>query len=962
MNETLISRAVRRLFAGGGVIGLTLLALPGQVLGQEAAPRPAPQEAQPVQRVQVTGSLIRRSQAETSQEVLTVNRADIEKSGKATVAELLQTLAVDNQGSVPTSFGNGFAPGASGISLRGLGVASTLVLINGRRTAPYGLSDDGQKQFTDLNIIPTDAVDRVEILLEGASSIYGSDAIAGVVNVILRQGYNGQTIRASEGITDYWDGNQATAAWTFGHGDLDSDKYNFVLSAEYKKTDNANCRDRRDRSQVCRLDLRHWGFSAQESLAGTGAIISNNTAGSAINGNVRNPATLDYANRGSVDPATGFTRFFPGANCLNFTRHPQGDPGGGCLIDAPLEYNQVQPKTESISLYGRGAWQFHPQHQAFTELLYYTNATDTVTTPSIISANEGSPAGAVSNASVALGAAHPDNPYFGTPARLRYLAADVGPRKNHIDSNFVRWMGGLKGTLFGWDYDSTLLWSHNNVWNHYRGYLERNATFALLDPSAVNVAAATAANPAYAALPPGSLWRIGENAGLNSPAVYAALSPTISSRSTTELALIDFKATRDFAGLLPWGALGLAVGGEFRHEFSELDPVTGTSTGNIIGLGFSAYKGSHNVSALYTEALAPLPYKVELTGAIRWDRYTDVGSAWTPKGGLKWTPIRELAVRGTYARGFRAPSPAENGVGGLAAFATADDPVRCALGVAVACNPAPIALVTRSNPNLSPEHASSWDVGVIWDPIPRASVSVDVWRIKRRDEINQQQVSQAIATGNVVRDPSTALPGVPGDPGAIAVVNSQFVNSSQSVVKGIDLDARYSYVLPKGYGTVSADGKLTHMFRWARTEKDGTTIDFAGTHGNCDVTNCAGTPRNKANMHLNYERDKWRTTVTVNYRSSFKNVLFQGDPGGCATTFADGTPAPRDCEIASFITFDLAVRWKPLPKWEVFGYVENLTSKVAPLDPLTYGAQSYNPNDFSGARGRMYTLGARYTF
>jgi iron complex outermembrane receptor protein len=163
MNETLISRAVRRLFAGGGVVGLALLALPGQVLAQDTAaapaPQAAPQQAQPVQRIEVTGSLIRRSQAETSQEVLTVNRADIEKSGKATVAELLQSLAVDNQGSVPVTFGNGFAPGASGISLRGLGVASTLVLVNGRRVAPYGLSDDGQKQFTDLNIIPADAVD-----------------------------------------------------------------------------------------------------------------------------------------------------------------------------------------------------------------------------------------------------------------------------------------------------------------------------------------------------------------------------------------------------------------------------------------------------------------------------------------------------------------------------------------------------------------------------------------------------------------------------------------------------------------------------------------------------------------------------------------------------------------------------------------------------------------------------------
>ena len=985
MNETLISRAVRRLFAGGSVIGLTLLTLPGQALAQQAAPQPAsaqaqpavaaqeaapaptaapspaPEQAQPVQRITVTGSLIRRTEAETTNEVLTVNRADIEKSGKQTVADLLQTLAVNSQGAVPNNFGNGFAAGASGISLRGLGVASTLVLVNGRRVAPYGLSDDGQKQFTDLNIIPADAVDRIEVLLEGASSLYGSDAIAGVVNVILRNSYQGQTIRASDGITDYWDGETTTAAWTIGFGDLDTQKWNGLFSAEYKKVDNIQCKDRKDRDWTCRLDLRRWGFSAQESLGGSGAITGNNAAGSAINGNVRNPDTLDYFNRGNLDPASGFTRFFPGANCANFTNHPQGDPGGGCLIDAPFQYAQIQPVQESLALYGRGTWQFHPDHQAFTELLYYNSSTDTSTTPSTVSASVGSPVGAVSNSGVALGATHPDNPYFGTAARLRYLAGDVGPRVTHIDSNFIRVMAGLKGTLYGWDYDSAILFSHNNVWTHWNGYLQRNVAFALLNPTPANVAAALT-DPNSAALPPGTFWRIGENAGLNSRAVYAALSPTLKSTSSTEMDLIDFKATRDFKGLLPWGALGLAVGGEFRHEMSELNPVTGTDTGNIIGLGFSAYSGSHNVSALYTEALAPLPYKLELTGALRWDRYTDVGSAWTPKAAIKWTPTKEIAVRGTYARGFRAPSPAENGQGGIAAFATATDPVRCALGVDVACNPAPIALITRGNPNLQPEHSSSWDIGVIWDPLPRTSLSVDLWRLKRRAEINQTVVADAIANGSVVRDPSTAVPGIPGDPGAISVVEGSYINSSQSVIKGIDFDGRWGMPLPRNYGNISVDGKWTHLYRWARTEPGGDTIDFAGTHGNCDVTNCAGTPRNKANFHINWEKDPWRVTMTINYRGKFKNVLFQGDPGGCASTFANGDNAPNDCEIDSFTTFDLTARWKPSAKWEVFGSIQNLFDKLPPLDPLTYGAQSYNPQDFEGARGRMYTLGARYTF
>jgi len=541
MTETPICRTIRRLFAGGGAIGLALLALPAPA--QEAAPKPVP-------RVEITGSNIRRSEAETASSVITVNRADIERSGKATVAELLQTLAVDNQGSVPTTFGNGFAAGASGISLRGLGAASTLVLLNGRRMAPYGLADDGQKQFTDLNVIPTDAVERIEVLKDGASAIYGSDAIAGVVNIILRRDFQGNTVRYSRGFSEEWDGKRTNIAFTKGIGSLDADRYNFLFSLEYKKFDEIWYRDRSDRDWIGRNDLRNWGYSADQALGGTGAILAGTgTAGSAINGNVRNPADpTNYYNRGNL-LAPGFTRTFPGAACSNFTSHPQGDPGGGCLIDGSLQYNQIEPKQENLSFFARGTWQFNPTTQLYSEFNWYTSQTDSSTTPSTVSASVGYPGGPVNNAVVQLGPDHPDNPYFGTAARIRYLAADVGPRVSNIDSNFVRWVGGAKGTNYDWDWDSALLYSHNHVNNFQTGYLQRDVAFALLDPSPANVAAAAAHSPAYAGLAPGTYWRIGENAGLNAPSLYAALSPGIVNTANTKVAQIDFKATREFGGM-----------------------------------------------------------------------------------------------------------------------------------------------------------------------------------------------------------------------------------------------------------------------------------------------------------------------------------------------------------------------------------------------------------------------------
>lgn len=957
MIETLLSRSVRRLFAGGGALGPILLA---PLL---AAPQASAQEAaeRPIQRVVVTGSNIRRAEAETASSVLTVNRADIERSGKSTVTELLQTLAVDNQGSVPTSFGNGFAAGAAGISLRGLGTASTLVLLNGRRMAPYGLADDGQKVFTDLNVIPTDAVDRIEILKDGASAIYGSDAIAGVVNIILRRDFRGTTVRGSLGITEEWDGEEQNFAITHGIGDFDANGYNALFNFEFKRKNDVWLRDRADRDWIGRIDLRRWGYSAQQALGGTGAITGPNAAGSAINGNVRNPATNNYYNRGSLDPASGFTRFFPGAACANFTSHPQGDPGGGCLIDSPLVYNQIQPQQENYSLFGRGTWRLTPAMEAYTEWNLYSSKTSTSTTPSTVSANVGFPGGPVSNAGVQLGPNHPDNPYFGTAARLRYLAGDVGPRQATIDGFFVRGLAGVKGTLAGWEYDSSLLFSRSTVKNERSGFLQRDVAFALLDPSAANVAAALATSPAYAALPVGTFWRIAENAGLNSPGVYAALSPKIASDAATKIIQGDVKATREF-GKLAGGAIGVAAGAEWRREETELNPTTGTERGNVIGLGYSAYRGARNVFGLYGEALAPVLPGLEITGALRWDHYTDVGNSWTPKVGVKWTPTRQLALRSTFARGFRAPSAAENGVGGLAAFSTAADPLRCALGVQAACNPAQVALITSPNPNLDPERSRSINFGVIWDPLPRTSISLDFWQIKRKNEINQQLIDVAIEQGSVARDPSTAEPGIAGDPGAITAVLASYVNSAQTKVRGIDVDARHTVRLPGGWGNILLDGKWTFIDKWLRTERDGSSRDFAGTHGNCDVSNCVGTPDHRINLRAAWDYNDWRVALNANYRGPIDNVLFKGDPAGCASHFANGQDAPSDCELASFTTFDLIVRWKPRPGWEVFGTIENLFDKVAPLDPLTYGAQSYNPLDFYGALGRNFKVGARYTF
>ena len=211
------------------------------------------------EEVIVTGSRIRRVDTETPSPVQMVDRADIERTGRQNISEVLRGLiSADNQGSIPTAFSAGFASGSSAVSLRGLGVNSTLVLLNGRRMATYGLADDGSRTFVDLNVIPLEAVERVEVLKDGGSALYGSDAVAGVVNIITRERYEGFSVGGSYGATEFNDGD---AHRIHGSAGFSGDNYNVFVVAEQSSDDAIS---QANRSVALRRPL---GVARQEARA-----------------------------------------------------------------------------------------------------------------------------------------------------------------------------------------------------------------------------------------------------------------------------------------------------------------------------------------------------------------------------------------------------------------------------------------------------------------------------------------------------------------------------------------------------------------------------------------------------------------------------------------------------------------------------------------------------------------------
>jgi iron complex outermembrane receptor protein len=891
----------------------------------------------PMQRVEVTGSSIKRATAETASPVQVVTREDLAKSGKGTVAEYLQTLTADGAGSLPTGFGNGFAAGSTAISLRGLGATSTLVLLNGRRMAPFARADDGQKSFTDLSTVPMEAVERIEILKDGASSTYGADAIAGVVNIILRKDFTGLATKAELGQSRYRDAETAKGTLTWGKGDLDTDGFNVMTNVEVYSNNEMKNKDRADRNWIGHGDIRPWGYAANTQFAG--GYITPGASSPTPTGALRDPKTGNYVS-------------LPG--CSQFSVTTAQDPAGGCLWYQD-QFRSMQPQIDGFNLYARGTKNLDGGLQVYAEAGYSSRDTSfTLVPPSTSSTvafppNATNPTGVINYGNaILMSAAHPQNPY-GADVRLRYSMFDVGPSTRSVDNSFSRFVIGIKGQQFGWDFDTAYLHSKSKLDLEYSNMINMKVLQAALG------------NPASPYFP----YYIGTQAGKNPASLYAAMVTNATSHSTTQLDIIDFKASRELLQL-PGGAMGLAFGAEHRREKLDNPSLSGTVDGSI-NSSYVAAKGDQNVSAVFVEVAAPVIPTVELTGAVRYDKYKNFSST-TPKIGAKWTPLKTFAVRGTYSEGFRAPGPAEAGVESQSTGnSSVRDPVRCpggvpAAGGATAADCAiSIGAVKVGNPNLSPETSKGYTLGMVWDPLANTSLSVDAFKIRRENEINPLSYVEAAALPTAIRnDNNLVVNGVAiPNTGTLLLSKAPYQNSSFTEIKGVDLDIKQRLKLGD-YGRAVVGLTWTHIASWVRAEKNGTRFQYAGTHGNCDTSNCAGTPKDKLSASASWDLNtQFNVTATANYRADMQNVYFAGDK--CASTFANGSSAPGDCRLASFTTIDLSARYNVTRQLQIYGSIQNLFDKIAPLDPLTYGGMSFNPMDASGATGRFFKVGLRWT-
>ena len=909
--------------------GLLLAPLASNALAQSAqSPDNSDQQgAKQLQTITVTGSAVPRIDVETPSPVTVLTAQQIERSGLTTLSDVVRSISADNSGSIPNAFAAGFAAGSSGVALRGLTVNSTLVLIDGHRAASYAISDDGQRSFVDLNTIPLAAVDHIEVLKDGASSLYGADAIAGVVNVILKPTFKGAEGTFDVGTSQHGGGLTRKATLLFGGGDLEKDGHNAYVSIQYQKDNPIFLRDRGvpfNTSNTSRI-------GGQNNNIGDPSTSTGSTVGSVAPGVLTQPGNLLSGQATGpyqpLGPCSGGS--MPGTNA-------NGD--SFCSQDPANLYGQATYAMEQGGIYGRFTVKLNDTTRAYLSASYFESKTD-APGGGFRQIQSSTP---VNTDAIALPPGNPSNPFGNQYALINYAFGDI-PTGNNYDNHNARLVGNVNGSLGDWGYDVTTTINHTWVDTDQFGFINYQGLINAITNGTYNFA----------------------NPSANSQAVRNSIAPGYQKTSTSDLDSLDITVNRSF-GTLDGGPIGFAAGLQARHE-AQNDPTLNPDF-EFLGLGNAMTKGSRNVTGAFAEFDVPLFQSLEVDVSGRYDHYTDIGNGFTPKVGLKFKPVDWFALRGTYSKGLRAPSFAENGSSSSSGFTTINGQSSFpqaflnAHGNDNYSNLAySLATTTMANPNIRPEKATNYTLGIVLQPTSWLNASIDYYNIEKKNVITAADTGSALAAyfaGAPLPEGVTVIPDVvdPAHPDALArpaEVVGEYINANSLKTTGIDVDIQAHFDFNDKWHYIS-EFSGTQIFDWALTLPDGTRQQFVGTHGPYALSSGAGTPRTRMSFANTVIWDKLTGTLTMYYTSGLNN--YAQDQSG----FAPLSTIPLDGRIGSFTYFDLTGSYEINDHIAITGSVQNLFDRKAPIDPANYAANNYNPTyDLAGVIGRFYNLGVK---
>jgi len=908
-----------RIVAGGFLLGIST-----------AAAAQPDADVVKLDKVEVTGSNIPRIEGESGLPVQVITRQEMINGGVQTMQELLERISANQSfGAFNEAKGVGSTlVGFTAASLRGLGSQRTLVLMNGRRLAPYALSGG---QSVDLSGIPASAIERVEVLKDGASAVYGTDAIGGVINFILRKDYRGAEVNTNYYATDEGGGNNWRVSGTAGLGDLAKDKYNFFVSADYFKQDplKASQRESTKTAYLPGLGLdKTQGTSFPANIAQTDLYTGET-----------------YGFTGARNPTIPFPGGPTATSCAPPYSFPKLPPPANAKYICGFDYASVIetiPESEKAHVVGRLTRQIDADNQLFAEGSYYWAKFTQRLSPTPVASYETIPYVPLSMA------LPPTSPYYPTafvaglpggdptlPLELIYRTVELGPRTDQAKVDQWNAVVGLQGTVNGWDYQLAANYTTNQQIDSYvSGWVYASKFGELLRSGVVNPFAA------------------------NTPAVLDLMRATQITGQANDNRATNYGADFKLANTvydLPSGPIAVALGVEGRRESLEQSNSDFIISGDALSTGgaVATLPAAHRtVCSLFGEVNVPIVMTVEVNVAVRYDHYSDFGGTTNPKVTLRWQPARTLMLRGAYGTGFRAPTLSDMFQPPSLNFGQdLPDPARCP--VTGEDSPECLGLYQikeGGNPALQPEKSQQVNAGLVLAPTAQLSASLDYYWVRVENVI--QVVPEDTILGPdyaqwgdyVVRFPPD--PAHSDLPGRIAYVVQYPTNVGTITTSGIDINVQWrSPQTPMGQLAVGLNG--TYVFDYTHTGLESSLVPpSVGTRGPDGAI-----ARYRQYAQLNWTLGPWGATLANTFQSGYDEPCQDGDPSGCTMR-----------NVGSYTVWDLQGRYTGFRNMTLTLGIRNALDTPPPVSNQSNRSQVGIDPTYADPRGRMFYGAIRYAF
>ena len=936
---------------------------PDVVAGQASPAEPAAAAKGPGNEIVITGSRIRHNPLDQKAPVTFVDKSDIEKTGLNSVSEVLQRLPSVGgglNGKFNTSGNNGNPPdgagvgaGAAEIDLRHLGSKRTLVLVDGLRFV-NGASASGVPGSVDLNAIPESMIERVEVLQDGASAIYGSDAIAGVVNIITKQGQDG--LQASAQLGEYGEGDGFSQNYELSWGNGIGKSTQIVAGLNFVKNNAVFARDRA---------ISAWpvpyGTSCLDGGCSSGTVLGRINLLGSLTPTVDNPLTTDV-NEDLFDitlrgPVIGRVPIYNPANPID----PNSDYKAFGTLDkfnfAP--YNYILTPLKRYGGFVNFRQELGEDTHLTVKALYNRRDSKNQAAPLPLFVGPDAGNGNLLD-TIVISATNPFNPFGQNldSSNFSFIGrrlVEAGPRR--YDQQVKTFYG--TATLDGqfaigngdWFWDVNGIVGKNKANQAFTGDVNAQKLAIALGPLAT-----CQATPGCV---PFNIFG-GEGSITQAMLGYAGYVEHDSSKQDL------WGVSGNISGKLlhlPGGELGLAAGAEYRDLKGRFDPDPITAAGFTSDIPAQPTKGGYNVKEVYGELDAPVFDILDITAAARYSDYSTSGSKATWKVGANLTPIADLKLRGSYGTGFRAPTIGEL-FGSKTRFdAQLTDPCSTSAhptgAVLTNCqahgvpggyeqNNPQISVVTGGNENLKAETSKGWVVGAVWSPAAiahRLSIEVNYYNIKVDGAI--QQVDPATILENCyVNNDAVACAAVPRTAsGQITQIQGVLQNIGGIRTDGLDLN--FIGRLPTDFGQFTLTANHSFLFKYDELIPTATGTQVIHRKATEIGSPYNGYPHLKIVDTLDWTKGQWGATLT----GRFISKMTESDGHG----------------ISSRTYFDAQARWQPeffMHDLQIALGVNNIFKKDPPTC-TTCGIPNYDPNFFD-IPGRYYygrvsvAVGARH--